>query len=73
MKIRLLVSFAGQLGEHDSPRIGEVIDVPEGLADALCDGERAERVGKAAAVVEAAATKGAPERAMKPSAKARKA
>lgn len=43
-RIKLLVSFAGDLDGHDSPGAGEEIDVSQSLADSLCDGERAERV-----------------------------
>lgn len=72
MKIRLLTSFAGRLGSHDSPNIGAVIDVPDALGAALCDGERAEAVVAGKPAIEAAATAGAPERAVRQPATKRK-
>ncbi len=40
-KIKLLQSFAGEVGGLDSPSAGQEIDVSTALAEALCDGERA--------------------------------
>lgn len=69
MKIRLLVSFGGFLEQHDSPRPGAVIEVSDALGVALCADGRAEQVSP---TVEAAATVGAPERAVRVSAAKRK-
>lgn len=45
-RIRLLVGFAGVLEGHDTPAAGTELDVSRALADALCDGERAELVSE---------------------------
>lgn len=69
MKVRLLTSFAGALGDYDSPATGTVIDVSPTLGAALCADGRAVALASAP---EAAATVGAPERAMRPAAAKRK-
>lgn len=37
VKIRLLVGFGGEVGGVDSPAAGTELEVPEGLAKALCE------------------------------------
>jgi hypothetical protein len=44
MEVRLAQSFAGDLGGYDSPPVGKVVDLPEALADALCEDGRAAKV-----------------------------
>jgi hypothetical protein len=66
-RIRLCVSFAGQLEQHDSPSIGMVIEVSDHLAEALCSDGRAVPDG----VPETATGSPGPERAVRPNAKRR--
>jgi hypothetical protein len=42
--IRLLTGFIGNLEGHECPPAGAEIKVSSALAEALCDGERAERI-----------------------------
>jgi hypothetical protein len=68
VKIRMLVSVGGTIGPHDSPQVGEVIDVDEDMARAWADGERAELADdeKATPSPVETATIGVPERAVRP-------
>ncbi len=76
-KIKMLTSVAGSVAGHDSPAIGEVIEVSEADAKQWADGERAERVQpekegritseKRPAGAPESASMAEPERAMKPS------
>lgn len=43
-KVRLLTSFAGKLGDADSPPTGAVVDVSAAVAKGLCADGRAELV-----------------------------
>jgi hypothetical protein len=62
MRITLCVSFAGSLGPYDSPRIGDVVEVSDDLAAALCADGRAIRVEP---LIEDALGEPGPERAVK--------
>lgn len=43
-KIKLLTSVGGRLGDHESPKQGDVLEVEEAVAAAWADGTRAELV-----------------------------
>jgi hypothetical protein len=61
MKVRILVNGSGLLGGERFPDVGDVVELPAGLAVSLLNDKRAEVVAEAAETRETAAT-AAPEK-----------